>query len=71
MSFLSRTQGQVSEGARRQLLSEPATGVADGKSVSRQSRKRITKPLADPVFMDEVLSQMRAARMKRIPPDPM
>jgi len=34
-------------------------------------RKRITKPLADPVVMDGILSQTRAARQKRDPPDPM
>jgi len=28
-------------------------------------QKRITKPLADPVFMDGILSQTRAARKKR------
>jgi hypothetical protein len=34
-------------------------------------RKRITKPLADPVIMDGILSQTRAARGVRGPPDPM
>jgi len=34
-------------------------------------RKRITQPLADFAFVGEVLSQTRAARENRLPPDPM
>jgi hypothetical protein len=33
--------------------------------------KRITEPLADPAFVGGVLSQTRAARENRRPPDPM
>src|SRR5215217_3555434 len=34
-------------------------------------RKRITQPLADPACMGGILSQTRAARRFRRPPDPM
>ncbi len=41
------------------------------RELSCQSWKRITQPLADPAFMGGILSQTRAAREKRRPPDPM
>ncbi|MDP1778363.1 MAG: hypothetical protein Q8K90_07120, partial [Brevundimonas sp.] len=71
MSFLSRR--------REGKTQTPKTPVRSPKTVTRRRRckirlqlwKRITKPLADSAFVGGVLSQTRAARENRLPPDPM
>src|SRR3989344_952304 len=71
MSFLSRRSGKGEAKAQeRRGHGRRNTGPSEMSS-SRQLRKRITQPLADPACVDGILSQTRAARGFRSPPEPM